>query len=258
MSRTQVTDEMIHAAQAGDQDAMWDIVCAYEGVIRSVVHSVASGANQEQAEDLLQEARAVLLEHIRDYNTDASSATLSTYAHRAIRRAVSEQWLGATTALTADPSTALRVKRALWDNEGNMEDAWTAVSSDDDPRRRMSRELFIATVEALAGTDSLDATVEKKGGSGAAQVKTLADTVPDTSADFIRPTERIDLARYLLRNIPPRQSYALRAFYGVAMTPTPDNEVAADLAIQMSALRKLRSNGVKSARAVAASHDLAA
>jgi RNA polymerase primary sigma factor len=254
MSRTQVTDEMIHAAQSGDSDAMWDIVCAYEGVIRHAVRSVAPSANEEQAEDLLQEARAVLLEHIRDYNTAASSATLATYAHQAIRRAIAAQWVCTSTALTVESSAALRVRRALWDTQGDLEGAWMIVGSDEDPRRRMSRELFIATVEALADTESLEAAISH--GEGA--TTTLAEILPDTTADFTRPTEQIDLARYLLRQIPPRQSYALRAFYGIAMTPTPDNEVAADMGVKLAALRKLRSNGLKSARTVATSHDLAA
>ncbi|MGI5404180.1 sigma-70 family RNA polymerase sigma factor [Streptomyces sp. CA-135486] len=254
MTRTQVTDETIQAAQAGDSDAMWQIVSAYEGVIRHAVRTVAPGACQDDAEDLLQEARAVLIQHVRDYNTSSSSASLSTFAHHAVRRAIAEAWVKSTTGLTVEPSSALRVKRALWDTEGDIEGAWMIVSSDVEPRRRMSRELFLATVEALADVESLEAPLRHDDDVTA----TLADTIPDASSDFTDPTERRDLARYLLREIPQRQSYALRAFYGIAMTQATDQEVAADLEIKLAALRKLRSNGIKSARAVAASHSLAA
>lgn len=42
------------------------------------------------------------------------------------------------------------------------------------------------------------------------------------------------------------------------MTAAPDHEVAADLGISMSRVRVLRTDGCKSARTVACSHDLAA
>ncbi|MFF1417579.1 sigma-70 family RNA polymerase sigma factor [Streptomyces sp. NPDC058280] len=257
MAATQVTDELITAAQAGDGDAMWSIVSAYDGVIKHLIRSVAPTAGKEDAEDLLQEARAVLIQHVRDYDTTSSSAQLSTYAHQALRRSIAKAWVESTTSLTVDSSAALAVKRALWQTEGDIEGAWMIVGSHEDPRRRMSRESFIATVEALADVTSLDvpANIDRNARNRA---DTLADTIPDPASDFTDPAERRDLARYLLREIPQRQSLALRGFYGIGMTQTPDNEVAADMGIKTSALRKLRSNGLTSARKVAHSHDLAA
>ncbi|MGW2515032.1 sigma-70 family RNA polymerase sigma factor [Streptomyces scopuliridis] len=259
MSRTKVTDKMIHAAQSGDSDAMWDIVSAYEPTIRSLISSVAPSASREDAEDLLQEGRAALIQHVRDYDTGSSAAQLSTYAHQGVRRAIAAAWVESTTSLSVDSSTALTVKRALWQTEGDIEGAWMIVGSHEDSRRRMSREAFMATVEALTGVWSLEMPVAHYGAQkGSHQEMTLADTIPDVASDFTDPTERRELARFLMREIPHRQSFALRAFYGVGMSQTPDNEVAADMEIRMAALRQLRSKGVKSARKVADQHEIAA
>ncbi|WP_326812139.1 sigma factor [Streptomyces scopuliridis] len=261
MSRTKVTDEMIHAAQAGDSDAMWSIVSAYEPTIKGLIASIAPSASRESAEDLLQEGRAALIQHVRDYNTGSSAAQLSTYAHQGVRRAIASAWVESTTSLSVDSSTALTVKRALWQTEGDIEGAWMIVGSNEDPRRRMSREAFIATVEAIADTVSLDgpATTGRWSGEGVrGDSEVLVDTIPDPASDFTDPTERRELARFLMREIPQRQSLALRAFYGVGMSKTPDSEMAADMEIRLSALRKLRSNGVTSARKVAGQHDIAA
>ncbi|MFJ9213048.1 sigma factor [Streptomyces sp. NPDC102264] len=259
MSRTTVTDEMIHAAQSGDGDAMWSIISAYEPTIRSLISSVASSANRESVEDLLQEGRAALIQHVRDYTTGSSAAQLSTYAHQGVRRAIAAAWVESTTFLSVDSSTALAVKRALWQTEGDIEGAWMIVGSNADPRRRMSREAFIATVEALADVKSLDGPrEERRGALDYDGYDTLASSLPDTASDFTDPTERIDLASFLMREIPQRQSLALRAFYGVGMSRTPDSEMAADMEIRLSALRKLRSNGVTSARKVADQHGIAA
>jgi RNA polymerase primary sigma factor len=251
MTPTQVTNELIISAQGGDSDAMWQIVDAYEGVLRHAVRSVAPSANQEDAEDLLQEARAVLIQHVRDYRTDGSPAQLSTFAHHTIRRTVAEAWVRTSCALSVDPTTALRVKRALWTTEGDVDGAWMIVSSDANSKRRLSREVFLATVEAMADVDCLDAPAGEDG-------LTLAEVIPDADSDFTDPTERRELARYLLREIPQRQAYALRAFYGIGMTQMPDHDVAADLELKLVALRQLRARGVKYAQKVAASQALAA
>ncbi|MEV4972008.1 helix-turn-helix domain-containing protein [Streptomyces scopuliridis] len=260
MSRMKVTDETIHAAQAGDSDAMWSIVSAYEPTIRSLISSVAPSASRESGEDLLQEGRAALIQHVRDYDTVSSAAQLSTYAHQGVRRAIAAAWVESTTTLSVDASTALTVRRALWQTEGDIEGAWMIVGSNENPRRRMSREAFIATVEALGDVESLDMPADgRKNGSGRdGAAITLGDTIPDAASDFTDPTERRELARFLMQEIPQRQSLALRAFYGVGMSRTPDNEVAADMGLRMSALRQLRSKGVKSARKVADQHDIAA
>ncbi|MFD4699816.1 sigma factor [Streptomyces niveus] len=261
MSRVEVTDEQIREAQAGNGDAMWAIVSAFDPMLSNVIKSVAPGANAEDREDLLQEARAVLIQHVRDYDSSSSSAALHTFAYRTVRRAVAEEWVRSSTSLTIDPTAAIRVKRAVWDTDGDIEGAWMIVSSDVNPKRRMSREKFQAVIEAIAGTLSMDQPVSASQGgghTGKQQDTVLADTIPDASSDFTDAGERRDLARYLLREIPTRQSLALRAFYGIGMTKAPDNEVAADMAVSLAALRKLRSNGISSARAVAHTHGLAA
>jgi RNA polymerase primary sigma factor len=257
MSRMVVTDEHIRAAQGGDGDAMWLILQAYEPMLFSVIRSVAPTAGADDAEDLLQEARAVLIQHVRDYDTETSSAQLHTYAHRAVRRAVMTEWTKSTTALTIEPEAARRVKHALWEHDGDLDKAWASLSADEDPRRRMSRQLFIATVEALAGAECLDAPLHD-GTDGQSAGGTLADTIPDTTSDYINPLERRQLARWLMTKIQNRQSLALRAHYGIGMTQADDADVAADLGIKPAAVRQLRSRGVSAARAVAQRHDIAA
>ncbi|WP_406324034.1 sigma factor [Streptomyces niveus] len=258
MSRIEVTDELIREAQAGNGDAMWEIVSAYEPMLKAAIRSVAPSAGQDDTEGLLQEARATLIQHVRDYDTEASAASLYTYAHRAVRRAVAEEWLNATTSLTVEASTALTVKRALWEAGGDVEGAWLAVSSATDAKRRLSWEVFTSVIEALADVACLDEGVKVRSGDSQVGHATLADTIPDASSDFTDPVERRELARYLLSQIPSRQSLALRAFYGIGMSQSPDAETAADMAVTLAALRKLRSNGVISARAAAHTHDLAA
>ncbi|MFE6493368.1 RNA polymerase sigma factor [Streptomyces sp. NPDC057748] len=251
-----VTTEQIQAAQSGDQSAMWGIVTAYEPMMWRIVRAVAPTSTKEQSEDLIQEARAVLLQHIRSYDSTSSAATLATYAYNAIRRAVAEEWLGATTAITVNKSAALRVRRALWDTDGNVEDAWTIVSSDADPRRRMSREAFVSVCEALTEMTSFDAPAGGHAGGG--DGLTIAETIPDSSSDFTDTTERRDLARWLMTQIPQRQSFALRAFYGIGMMRLTEEETAADMSTPRKNLEVLRSRGKKSARSVADAHAIAA
>ncbi|MER5501328.1 sigma-70 family RNA polymerase sigma factor [Streptomyces sp. NPDC002561] len=255
---TTVTTEQIRAAQAGDQAAMWEIVTAYEPIMGRIIRGVAPGATRDQRDDLIQEARAVLLQHIHSYDSDSSAASLATYAYTAIRRAVAEEWLGASTTVSVDRSAALRVRRALWDTEGDVEGAWMIVSSDVDPRRRMSREAFVSVCEALADATSFDAPVDVRHGSGIDGHVTLADTIPDTSADFTSVTERRDLARWLMTQIPQRQSLALRAFYGVGMMQQPEAETAAEMGTTRKNLEVLRSRGKKTARIVADAHAISA
>lgn len=250
---TNVTDEQITTAQGGDELAMWEIISAYEPMLRSVIRSAASGANADQAEDLLQEARIVLLQHIRDYVTGADAASLSSFAYQAVRRAVAEEWIRMSNAFSVDPTAVLRVRRALWESAGNVDDAWTSVSTCAELRHRMSRETFVSTCEALVQTDSLEAPL-KDDDFGTS----LRDTVPDPTSDFTDAAERRDLAHYLLRTIPQRQAYALRAFHGIGMTKRHDEDVSDELQIsrrkQCEALRGLRQQGVKSARVVATAY----
>jgi RNA polymerase primary sigma factor len=258
MNRVQVTDEQIHAAQGGDSDAMWEIVQAFDPMLKSVIRSAAPGANTDDAEDLLQEARAVLIQHVRDYDSSSSSAQLSSFVYRAVRRAIAEEHINMTTALTVDPTTVIRVRRALWEADGDIERAWEAVSSTPNPKNRIERERFMATLEALAGVENLDAPVQTRHGFGMDGSVTLSETIEDPSSTVTDPIERRDLARWLMTQIPQRQSLALRAFYGVGMTRTTDPEVCADMEINGAALRRLRSRGTYSARCVADAHGLVA
>lgn len=256
MSRAQVTDEQIAEAQGGNGDAMWDIVSAYEPMMKGIIARAAPSAGRDDAEDLLQEARAVLIQRIRAYDSSKSSAELGTFAYRAIWKVVAEEGVRSSSALSVDPSTVLRVKRALFETEGDSERAWLIVSTDADPRHRMGRETFVSVMDSLSSVERLESVVTHD--LGVIEGWTLGDTIPDTSADFTDVSERRNLARYLLSEIPPRQSLALRAFYGIGMTETPDAEIAADMGVKLAALRKLRSNGVISARAVATTQALAA
>ncbi|MEV5319113.1 hypothetical protein AB0K92_15910 [Streptomyces sp. NPDC052687] len=257
MNQVEVNDGQIKAAQAGDSDAMWAIVQSFDGMFRGMIRSVAPGASADDAEDYLQEARAVLIQHVRDYNSDSSSAKLSSYVYRAARRAIAEADVTNRSPLTIDPTAAIRVKRALWEAGGSIDRAWETFR-DAEPTKRMSRELFLAMVEALAGADSFDRPIPGKGSSTKDEEVTLADVIADPSTEITDPIERRDLARWLMTQIPQRQSLALRSFYGVGMMRQEDAAVCADLGINGVALRRLRSRGVVSARTVASTHGLAA
>lgn len=153
---TAVTDAQITAAQGGDSDAMWSIVSAYEPMIRSVIRSAAPAAQGTDIEDLLQEGRIVLIQHIRQYDTTASSASLTSYAYRSLHRAIAEEWIRMSNAFKVDPTKVIRVRHALWEAEGNVERAWEIVSTKGDLTHRMSREAFVSVCEALMDVDSVE------------------------------------------------------------------------------------------------------
>ncbi|MFJ6237985.1 sigma factor [Streptomyces griseus] len=255
-----VTTSQIQAAQGGDQSAMWGIVDAYEPMIRAAIRSAAPAAQGEDVEDLLQEGRIVLIQHVRQYNTEASSASLSSFAYRALHRAIAEEWVRMSNAFKVDPTKVIRVRRALWEAEGRADVAWKIVSEAVDPTHRMSREAFVSICEALVSTCALDGPTSRVNGASGGEegFLTPAEVIPDTSADFTDATERKAFAHYLLSEIPQRQAYALRAFHGVGMTETPDCDTAADLGLSVPTLRQLRSAGMRSCRTVASSHGLAA
>jgi RNA polymerase primary sigma factor len=255
MTRVDIAQEQITAAQAGDSTAMWEIVEAFDGMFRGMIRSVAPTASREDAEDLLQEARAVLIQHVRDYNTDASSAKLSSFVFQAARRRIMEENVRATTALTVDPTAVLRVRRALWNAGGDVEKAWQTLSTCSNLKGRMERERFMAVVDALSTTDSLDAPV---GAESDDESLTLADIIADPASEITNSTERCDLARWLMTQIPQRQAFALRAFYGVQMTRQEDAQTSAELGVKLSTLRGLRKSGTDSARRVADTHGIAA
>lgn len=256
MSRVEVTDEQIKAAQAGDSDAMWEIVQAFDPMFSSMIRSAAPGASTDDAEDLLQEARAVLIQHVRDYDSDASSAKLTSFVYQAARRCIAEENVRNSTALTVDPTTVLRVRRALWQTQGDVEGAWMILSTCSNPKGRMERERFMATLDALTSVERLDGPAGSDEGDGSDL--TLADVIADPTSEVTDPLERRDLARWLMTQISQRQSFALRAFYGVGMTRQEDAEVCAELSIKVNALRQLRFQGAKNARRVADAHGLAA
>lgn len=256
MTRIQVTDEQIRNAQAGDSDAMWTIVLAFDPLFGDMIRSVARDASATDAEDYLQEARAVLIQHVRDYTSDASAASLSTFVYRAARRAILEAAVMNRSALSVDPTQAIRVRRALAEHGGDAEKAWEEKFRDaSDPRKRMSRELYIAMVDALSDVIALDAP---HSASTDGDEVTLSDVIADSEADVSTALERRELARWILKQIPPRQSLALSAFYGVGMTRMEDAEACFTMGVKPAALRKLRSNGISSARRVVDAHEIAA
>ncbi|MGW1268153.1 hypothetical protein [Streptomyces sp. NPDC002491] len=251
MAHVEVTDEQIKAAQGGDSYAMWEIVEAFDPMLSGMIRSVAPGASREDVEDLLQEARAVLIQHIRDYNTEASSAKLSSFVFQAARRRIQEEHIKSSTALTVDPTAVLRIRRALWQADGDVEGAWMIVSTCPNERSRMERARFVAVVEALAGTERFDAPA---GGGGEGDELSLSDVIADPSTGVSDAIERRDYARWLMTQIPQRQSFALRACYGVGMTAVADGEAAAELGVTRANLRQLRSAGCANARKVDDTH----
>lgn len=249
------TDETVAAAQAGDSDAMWEIVSAHEALFSALVHQIAPKPTREQREDLLQEARAVLVERIRDYTAESSTASLTTYLYRTLRGAVTEAWIRMSTGLTVETSTIVRVRRALAEAGGNTELACLTLNA----RHRLDRATFLAAIDAMGTIDSLDTPVSSKHGSGDGNNElTLADVIADPTTDVTDPTERRELAAWLLSQIESRQSYALRSYHGVGMEQAEDTVVAFHLRVEPANVRKLRSRGIDAARVVAARHDLAA
>ncbi|MEU3729952.1 hypothetical protein AB0E81_11165 [Streptomyces sp. NPDC033538] len=256
MTRVNVTDTQIHAAQGGDDMAMWDIVQAFDGMFSSMIRSAAPKATSEDAEDLLQEARAVLIQHVRDYKSDTSSAKLTSFVFQAARRRIAEEAIRNSLPLTVDPTAVLRVRRALWHANGNVEKAWETLSTCSNAAGRMERDRFMGVLEALTEVERLDAPAGGEDSDGSSL--TLADVLPDTSTDIVDATRRQDLARWLLSEIPQRQAFALRAFHGIQMTRQDDTQTCTDLGVKPSRLRDLRTDGIRSARKVAAEHGISA
>jgi DNA-directed RNA polymerase specialized sigma subunit len=248
-----ITADTIRDAQAGDSDAMWQVVSSMEGVLRGIVHSVASTASDDDRKDLMQEARVELISRIGAYETDASAA-LSTFVFAGVRRAVADAWLHSSTSLTANPERVYRVRRALAEAEGNVEMAWMLVSAPAtrSGRKALSRETFMSIIAALQPCASLD---EQADGDGV----TLADTLVDPAGlDVDDPSARRALAHWLLRQLAPRQAYVLRAFYGIGMDRQEDAATADMLDIKPGSVRRLRNLAIKSAQRVAVSHSLIA
>jgi RNA polymerase primary sigma factor len=250
-----VTDAQILSAQGGDEMAMWDVISAFEPMMRTIIRSAAPAADADKAEDLLQEARIALLQHIREYSTEGTAAALSSFAYRGIHRAVAEEWIRMSSPFKVDPTSVIRVRRALWEASGDVEEAWLIVSADAQAKRQMSREVFVSIREALMDVSSLEAPL-----ASSETGVTLGDTIPDETSGFTDSTERRDLARWLLTQIPQRQAYALRAFYGINALKQTDEQTSDELGLSAAkncaALRTTRRNGVRSARNVAAGNHI--
>ncbi|WP_425837453.1 RNA polymerase sigma factor [Streptomyces fractus] len=261
MSRNEINDAQILAAQAGDADAMWAVVMGCDAMLRGIVRSVAPNACREDAEDYLQEARAVVIERVRDYESGASAASLTSYLYRAARRAVQEAHIDATCAVSVPASLAIKVRHLLWQHAGDADKVWEELEKEPVATQRVSRESFLAVLDALAESVSFDTPVSQGAGRAAGEGReplTLADVTPDTSSEITVPSERRDLARWLLTQISHRQALSLRAFYGIGMTRQDDTETCADMGIKATALRQLRFQGTKRARNVADVHGLVA
>ncbi|MEV0444051.1 sigma factor [Streptomyces spectabilis] len=254
MQRIEVENDTIRAAQGGDQDAMMTVIDACGPMLSSIIRTVAPTASADAREDYLQEARATLIQHVRDYDTDASSARLTTYAYQAVRRSVTEAHVTNECAVSVPPAAAMAVRRALWESGRDLEAAWRIIASADE-RHRMKRETFHGVVQALEATSSLDALV---GDDSDGSSLTLSETLVDAGADVTAPMERCDLARWLMTQIPARQSLALRAYYGVGMTRQDDSELCAVMEVKPPTLRQLRTRGAANARAVATTRGLVA
>ncbi|CAM5650067.1 hypothetical protein SFUMM280S_08634 [Streptomyces fumanus] len=106
---------------------MWTVLEAHEPALKSLVRYRGADHDAEDAEDLLQEAVA-LMEKLRDYSTDAT-ASLATYTRSTVQRAVSASALKSSHPLSIEQSTAITVKHALWLAEGNVDRAWTIVEA---------------------------------------------------------------------------------------------------------------------------------
>lgn len=254
MTRIQVTDEQIRDAQGGDSDAMWAIVESFDHMLRGIVRSVAPNAGQDDAEDLLQDARVALIQRVRSYDSTSSAAELHTYAYLSIRRAVAEEAVKYSTSLSVEPTAVVRVKHALWNAGGDLDAAWAALSEFSDSRKSMSREVFVSVVEALVDSVSLDSPAA----GGGDDAPTLTESIPDPDSGFTDSADRRALARWLLSQLAPRQSYALRAFYGIGMQQQTDAETCADMAVKPGTLRETRRRGIETARTISSRHALAA
>lgn len=246
-----VTDEDVLSAQSGDADAMWRVVSAHDNLLRGMARHVAPAATSNQVDDLLQEGRAALIARIRSYDSSQSAAQLQTYAHSTVRRAIAEEWIRMSTGLSVDPTTIIRVRQALAQYEGNREAAILSLYA----RYGIDRGAAFAALEALVGMESLD-TPYKSYGSG--DNETIGDRIPDPAGDFTETADRRDLAHHLLKQVAPRQSYALAAYHGVGMSPVPDADVAAHLETPAHRVRQLRSDGARNARDYAEQHAIAA
>lgn len=248
-----VTTDLILAAQGGDQNAMWQIIDAYDPLLHSIVRKVATQATPDQREDLHQEARAVLLTRVRSYEATADAAALHSYAYRWVYAAVRDEWLRTSTGLTIEPGALRKVRKALTDHAHDVDAAADALWA----TYGIPRTVVTAVVEA-ARPEMHWTDVVQRNGHGSTNALTLADVVADPSMAISDSVERRDFARWLLDQIAVRQSHALRTQYGIQMGRQETRDVAAELGVSAATVRQLRTRGISSARQVAARHGVAA
>ncbi|KPC89923.1 hypothetical protein ADL27_38580 [Streptomyces sp. NRRL F-6602] len=247
-----VTPATVRSAQGGDSDATWDVVQALDPVIRAAIRTAdrSGTASASDREDALQDARAAVLTALRSYDSEVG-ASLITYMTPIIVEAVANELTRGRCSVTRDPKVVRTVRHALAVADGDVEQAWAALEG----RKTVSRARFLAVLESEREPLTWDAPA---GGDG--ESITLQEAVPAPEPDT--DMERRDYARWLLTQIAPRQSFALRAFYGVQMTQRHDTEASFEMGVTPARLRRLRFDGCESARRVAAQYstlsDLAA
>ncbi|MFJ9694899.1 helix-turn-helix domain-containing protein [Kitasatospora sp. NPDC101183] len=241
-----ITTETIQSAQAGDSDAMWEILTGVEPMMLRIIATVTSGqASANDRDDLLQEARAAMITRVHAYDT-TGPASLQTRAYREVHGAVARAWVSARSTVTPEPEVALRVRRALGEAEGDVEVAARRLS-ELPADRRVSRSRFMAALEALTPAIDLEAQVN----SGNGRTLTLAEVLPDTHGeDLAEQAARRDLAVRALASVTPRRELVLRASYGVGMPPMEDAEIGGHLGgVAPARVRRIRWDGIQQARA---------
>lgn len=256
---TSTPDVLIDSAKAGDPEAMWEIIHQHEPMLRSIVDIVASGnASRDDREDLLQEARCVLIERVMSFDTDGA-AELRTVAYRRVYGKVAEAWASMRPGLTVEPQAEVRVRRALAQADGDRDTAFALTNEGKALKQIMLRSTFDAVAEALYGAVSLDAP-SRAAGDDDGEGSSIGEQIPDTANERQAVShEAREQARWILDNIAERQALALRGFYGIGMPQTEDAQMAAMLGhVTLARVRTLRADGIRSARTLCSAHGLAA
>ncbi|MEW1551405.1 sigma-70 family RNA polymerase sigma factor [Streptomyces tsukubensis] len=258
MKHTSLTDEIIAAAQGGDPEATATVLEGYTGFMADIVFQVAPKANRDDREDLLQEARAALLEGLRAYDSAVSGgASLATYVRWSLTAAVKNAWTISRAPVTVEPRAVQHVRRALVAADGDVEAAWLIVAAETRSGMGMMRERFLAIMDAMRPAVPFGTPV---GPHADADGLTLENTLPalESAAPSASRAESRELAHQLLARVPHRFAYALRAYYGIGMPTLDDKQVADELGVRPATVRKLRERGIAEARTVAARRSLAA
>ncbi|MFD8595422.1 hypothetical protein ACFV1L_10510 [Kitasatospora sp. NPDC059646] len=252
-STTVITADLVQSAQAGNSDAMWQIVSALEPQLASIVATVMGEFYRvphhiPMREDLMQEARAALITVVAGYDTTGPAA-LMTRAYWPVVNAVTTAWLASRTGPSVSMASLLRIRRALGKARGDREYAFVLVNQhcEEQKKGRMSRDQFDHVLEAWwSVTVDLDEVLPGH------STTTIADTIPDTStARATHLAEVRDLAEQALTSILPRRALVLRGTYGVGMPEMTDEELAGHLGnVGPSRVRGIRREALAQARTV--------